>query len=133
MRRKLIKQLTKNVLGSSRMNAWEMHIIHKSNKNSKEVKIVKRADFHELKSYEKNRRETNEGKADKFMMMVHSKNIPKKATCKVPLNCYYQKDPFIIQIKKEGNVRIYKEEVHSRLIYGHDTLTDSQAVEASYG
>ncbi len=33
--------------------------------------------------------------------------------------------------KKTGNVKIYKEEDHSRLLIGHDTLTDSRAVEAS--
>jgi hypothetical protein len=46
-------------------------------KKSKEVKVVKKAEFHELKTNIKKTREIKEGKEDKFMMLM-SKNKTKK-------------------------------------------------------
>ncbi len=43
----------------------------------KEVKVVIKADFHELKTNEKTTRETKEGKEDKFMMMIRHKKTKK--------------------------------------------------------
>jgi hypothetical protein len=46
-------------------------------KKSKEVNVVKKTDFYEMKSNEKTSREIKEGKEDKFMMLM-SKNKTKK-------------------------------------------------------
>ncbi len=63
-------------------------------------------------------------------MMIRSKNKKKK-----PLQTYHLtaiiKRSIHYPDNKTGNVRIYKEEDHSRLVDGHDRLTDSRAVEAS--
>ena len=66
-------------MGNARMNALEdaYNTLIKI-KKSKEVKVFKKAEFHELKSNVKTTREINEGKEDKFMMMIHSKNTTKK-------------------------------------------------------
>ena len=63
-------------MGSARMNALEdaYNTLVKI-KKSKEVKVVKKADFHELKSNEKTSREIKEGKEDKFMMMIRHKKL----------------------------------------------------------
>jgi hypothetical protein len=45
-------------------------------KKSKEVRSVKKAEFHELKTNERTTREKDEGKEDKFMMIM-SKNKTK--------------------------------------------------------
>jgi hypothetical protein len=83
-----------------------------------------------MKSNEKIKRESNEGKEDKFMMMIRSKNKNKK-----PLQTYHLtaiiKRSIHYQNKQTGKVSVYKEEDHSRLVDGHDRLTDSRAVEAS--
>ncbi len=50
-------------MGNARMNALEDAYNTLVNiKNSREVKVVKKAKFHELKSNEKTKREINEGK-----------------------------------------------------------------------
>jgi hypothetical protein len=65
-------------MGSARMNALEdaYNTLVKI-KKSKKVKVVKKADFHELKSNEKTSREIKEGKEDKFMMMIRHKKTKK--------------------------------------------------------
>ncbi len=40
--------------------------------------MVKKTDFHEMKTNEKTSREIKEGKEDKFMMMIRSTNKTKK-------------------------------------------------------
>ncbi len=65
-------------MGNSRTNALEDAYNTLVNiKKSNEVKVVKKADFHEMKSNEKTSREIKEGKEDKFMMMIRSKNKTK--------------------------------------------------------
>jgi hypothetical protein len=118
-------------LSSSRINALEDAYKTLINiNNTKEGKSINKAEFHEMKSNEKIKREKKEGKEDKFMMMIRSKNKNKK-----PLQTYHLtaiiKRSIHYPDRKTGNVRIYREEDHSRLIDGHDTLTDSRAVEAS--
>jgi 1,2-phenylacetyl-CoA epoxidase PaaB subunit len=73
-------------MGNARMNALEDAYNTLVNiKQSKEVKVVKKAEFHELKSNEKTSREIKEGKEDKFMMMIKSKS--KKSLVKNCLTC----------------------------------------------
>ncbi len=88
-------------------------------KLSKEVKVVKRAEFHELKSNEKTSREIKEGKENKFMMMISNKKTKK------PLEKFYitavMKRTITSTNKKSGKINKYNEKDHSRLIKGHDT------------
>ena len=66
-------------MGSARLNALEDAYNTLVNiKKSKEVKVVKKAEFHELKTNEKTSREIKEGKEDKFMTLM-SKNKNKKS------------------------------------------------------
>ncbi len=66
-------------IGGSRINALEDAYKTLINiDNTKEVKAVNKIEFKELKTNEKTKRETNEGKEDKFMMMIRSKNKTKK-------------------------------------------------------
>ena len=60
-------------MGSARVHALEdaYNTLVKI-KKSKEVKVVKKAEFHELKTNEKTTRETKEGKEDKFLMMIRN-------------------------------------------------------------
>ncbi len=65
-------------MSSARMNALEdAHNTLVNIKKLKEVKVVKKAEFHELKTNEKSSREIKKGKEDKFMMLM-SKNKTKK-------------------------------------------------------
>ncbi len=66
--------------------------------------------------------------------MIHDDDSPKeesKPSCKVLFNSCYWKIYSLSKEKKIGNVRNYNEEAHSRLLVGHDWLTDSQSVEAA--
>ena len=65
-------------MGSSRMGALEDAYNTLNNiKKSKETKVFKKAEFHELKTKERTTRETKEGKEDKFMMIMAKKNTKK--------------------------------------------------------
>jgi hypothetical protein len=58
-------------MGSSQINALEdAYNTLKNIKKSKDIKVVKKGEFHELKTKEKTTREINEGKEDKFMMVI---------------------------------------------------------------
>ena len=116
-------------MGNARMNALEDAYNTLVNiKQSKEVKVVKKAEFHELKSNEKTSREIKEGKEDKFMMMI-SKNKTKKPLEKFHLTAVMKRS-ITYTHKKTGKINKYKEEDHSRVLKGHDTLTDSRVIEA---
>ena len=119
-------------MGSARMNALEDAYNTLVNiKKYREVKVVKKADFHEMKSNEKTSREIKEGKEDKFMMMIKSKTKTQKPLEKFHLTAIIKRT-IHYHDKKTGNIKYsYKEEDHSRLLTGHDTLTDSRVVEAS--
>jgi 1,2-phenylacetyl-CoA epoxidase PaaB subunit len=96
-------------MGSARMNALEdaYNTLVKI-KKSKEVKVVKKADFHELKSNEKTSREIKEGKEDKFMMMIRHKKT-KKPLEKFHLTAIIDRS-INYPDKKTGNVKYtYKE------------------------
>jgi hypothetical protein len=61
-------------MGNARMNALaDAYNTLVKIKKSKEVKVVKKAEFHELKTNEKTKRETIEGKEDNFMTMIRHK------------------------------------------------------------
>ena len=116
-------------MGNSKMNALEDAYNTLFNiKKSKEVKVVKKTEFHELKSNEKTSREIKEGKEDKFMMMI-SKNKTKKPLEKFHITAI-MKRTITYTNKKSGKINQYKEEDHSRVLKGHDTLTDSRVIEA---
>ena len=117
-------------MGSARRNALEdaYNALTKI-KKSKEVKSVKKAEFHELKTNEKTTREKKEGKEDKFMMIMN-KNKIKKPLEKFHLTAVIKRT-ITYTNKKNGRVNKYDEENHSRLLKGHDVLTDSRVVEAS--
>ena len=117
-------------MGSSRMEALEdaYNALTKI-KKSKEVKSVKKAEFHELKTNEKTTREKKEGKEDKFMMIMN-KNKIKKPLEKFHLTAVIKRT-ITYTNKKNGRVNKYDEENHSRLLKGHDVLTDSRVVEAT--
>jgi 1,2-phenylacetyl-CoA epoxidase PaaB subunit len=116
-------------MGNARMNALEDAYNTLVNiKQSKEVKVVKKAEFHELKSNEKTSREIKEGKEDKFMMMI-SKNKTKKPLEKFHLTAVMKRS-ITYTHKKTGKINKYNEEDHSRVLKGHDTLTDSRVIEA---
>ncbi len=71
-------------LGGSRINALEDAYKTLINvNNAKEGKSINKAEFDEMKSNEKIKRESNEGKEDKFMMMIRHKKTKK------PLQKYY--------------------------------------------
>ena len=116
-------------MGNSKMNALEDAYNTLVNiKKSKEVKVVKKTEFHELKSNEKTSREIKEGNEDKFMMMI-SKNKTKKPLEKFHITAI-MKRTITYTNKKSGKINQYKEEDHSRVLKGHDTLTDSRVIEA---
>jgi len=118
-------------MGNARMNALEDAYNTLVNiKNSREVKVVKKAEFHELKSNEKTSREIKEGKEDKFMMMIRHKKT-KKTLEKFHLTAIIDR---IIHYsdKKTGNIKYsYKEKEHSKPFRGQDNLTDSRVIEAT--
>ncbi len=119
-------------MGCARMNALEdaYNTLVKI-KKSKEVKVVKKADFHELKTNEKTSQEIKEGKEDKFMMMIKSKTKTIKPLEKFHLTAIIKRTIHYTD-KKTGKIKYsYKEGDHSRLLPGHDTLTDSRLVMAS--
>ncbi len=65
-------------MGSSQMNAIEdAYNTLKNIKKSREIKIGKKGEFHELKTNERTARKINEGKEDKFIAII-SKNKTKK-------------------------------------------------------
>ena len=117
-------------MGNARMEALEdaYNALNKINK-SKEVKTVKKSDFHELKTNEKTTREKKEGKEDKFMMLM-SKTKTKKPLEKFHLTAI-MKRTITYTNKNSGKINKYDEENHSRLLKGHDVLTDSRVIEAT--
>jgi len=117
-------------MGNSRMEALEdaYNALNKV-KKSKEVKTVKKSDFHELKTNERTTREKKEGKEDKFMMLM-SKNKNKKSLEKFHLTAIIKRT-ITYTNKKNGRINKYDEENHSRLLVGHDKLTDSRVIEAT--
>jgi hypothetical protein len=119
-------------MGNARMNALEdaYNTLIKI-KKSKEVKVFKKAEFHELKSNVKTTREINEGKEDKFMMMIHSKNKTKKPLEKFHLTAI-MKRTITYTNKKTGKINKYNEEDHSRVLKGHDILTDSRVLKLNH-
>ena len=117
-------------MGSARLNALEDAYNTLVNiKKSKEVKVVKKAEFHELKTNEKTSREIKEGKEDKFMTLM-SKNKNKKPLEKFHLTAVLKRT-ITYTNKKSGKINKYNEEDHSRVLKGHDTLTDSRVIEAT--
>ena len=119
-------------MGSSQMNALEDAYNTLNNiKKSKEIKIVKKGEFHELKTKERTTREINEGKEDKLMAII-SKNKTKKPYEKFHMTAV-MKLTITYTNKKSGKINRYNEEDHSRLLKGHDVLTDSRVIEASSG
>jgi len=116
-------------MGSSQMNALEDAYNTLNNiKKSKEIKIVKKGEFHELKTKERTTREINEGKEDKLMAII-SKNKTKKPYEKFHMTAV-MKQTITYTNKKSGKINRYNEEDHSRLLKGHDVLTDSRVIEA---
>ena len=117
-------------MGNSRMEALEdaYNALNKV-KKSKEVKTVKKSDFHELKTNERTTREKKEGKEDKFMTLM-SKNKNKKTLEKFHLTAIIKRT-ITYTNKKNGRINKYDEENHSRLLVGHDKLTDSRVIEAT--
>jgi len=117
-------------MGNSRMEALEdaYNALNKV-KKSKDVKTVKKSDFHELKTNERTTREKKEGKEDKFMMLM-SKNKNKKSLEKFHLTAIIKRT-ITYTNKKNGKINKYDEENHSRLLVGHDKLTDSRVIEAT--
>ena len=117
-------------MGNSRMEALEdaYNALNKV-KKSKDVKTVKKSDFHELKTNERTTREKKEGKEDKFMMLM-SKNKTKKSLEKFHLTAIIKRT-ITYTNKKNGRINKYDEENHSRLLVGHDKLTDSRVIEAT--
>ena len=117
-------------MGSSRMSALEDAYNTLNNiKKSKDIKVVKKAEFHELKTKERTTRETKEGKEDKFMMIMAKKNT-KKTLHKYHFIAIIDRN-ITYTDKKSGKVDVYTEKEHSRLLKGHDKLTDSRVIEAS--
>ena len=101
-------------MGSARINALEdaYNTLVKI-KKSKEVKVVKKAEFHELKTNEKTTRETKEGKEDKFLMMIRHKKTNKTLE-KFHLTAIIDRSIHYAD-KNIGNVKYsYKEKEHSR-------------------
>ena len=117
-------------MGSAKLNTLEDAYNTLVNiKKSKEVKVVKKAEFHELKTNEKTSREIKEGKEDKFMtLMIRNKN--KKPLEKFHLTAVLKRT-ITYTNKKSGKINKYIEEDHSRVLKGHDTLTDSRVIEAT--
>ncbi len=75
-----------------------------------------------MKSNEKTSREIKEGNKDRFMMMI-SKNKAKKHLKKFHITAIMKRTTTYTN-KKTGKINKYKEEDHSRVLKGHDTLTD---------
>ncbi len=97
--------------------------------NSKESKVFNKGNLKELKLNERLNRQKEQGKEDKFMMMI-TKNKNKKNLEKYHLNAIIKRS-ILYTNTKTGKSKMYKEEDHSRLLKGHDMLTDSRVVEAT--
>jgi hypothetical protein len=86
-------------MGNARMNALEdaYNTLVNIKKSSKEV--IKKSEFHELKTNEKIAREIKEGKEDKFMMLISKKN--QKPLAKLHLTAIMKKKliPIKTQVK----------------------------------
>ena len=83
-----------------------------------------------MKSNEKTSREIKEGKEDKFMMMIRSKNKTQKPLEKFHITAIIKRT-ITYTHKKTGKIDKYNEEDHSRVLKGHDVLTDSRVIEAT--
>ena len=84
-----------------------------------------------MKTNEKTSREIKEGKEDKFMMMIKSKNKTKKPLEKFHLTAILDRIMHYHD-KKTGNIKYsYKEKDHSKPFRGQDKLTDSRVIEAT--
>ena len=83
----------------------------------------------ELNLNERLNRQKEQGKEDKFMMMI-TKNKNKKNLEKYHLNAIIKRS-ILYTNTKTGKSKMYKEEDHSRVLKGHDMLTDSRVVEAT--
>ena len=94
---------------------------------STEAKVHKNKDFKAIKQEEKAKRETKEGKVDKFMMLM-SKTKNKKLY-KYHLTANIERK--ITYTSKKGKVSVYKEHQHNKKLVGYDNLVDSRVVEAS--
>jgi hypothetical protein len=117
-------------MGSARMNALKDAYNTLVNiKKSREVKVVKKAEFHELKPNEKTSREIKIGKEDKFMTLI-SRNKPEKPLQKIHLTAI-MKRTITYTHKKTGKNNKYNKEDHSMVSKGHDVLTDSRVIEAT--
>ena len=117
-------------MGSSQINALEdAYNTLKNIKKSKDIKVVKKGEFHELKTKEKTTREINEGKEDKFMMVI-SKIKNKKTLHKYHLTAIIDRNVTYTN-SKSGKINVYTEKEHNKLLKGHDKLTDSRIIEAS--
>ena len=97
--------------------------------NSNDSKIFNKSNLKELKQKERLARQKEQGKEDKFMMMI-TKNKTKKPLEKYHLNAIIKRS-ILYTNAKTGKNKMYKEEDHSRLLKGHDMLTDSRVVEAT--
>ena len=94
---------------------------------STESKVYKNKDFKAIKQEEKTKRETKEGKVDKFMMIMNkSKN---KKLFKFHLTANIERK--ITYTSKKGKVSVYKENEHNKKLVGYDNLVDSRVVEAA--
>ena len=118
-------------MSRARLNALEdaYNTLNKI-KKSKDVKVVNKGDFHELKTHERTKREIKQGNEDKFMTMIRKQKTKKKMD-KYHLTAVIKRS---IQYydKKTGQIKkTYKEEDHVRKLIGHDMLTDSRMIEAS--
>jgi len=99
-------------------------------KKSNENKVVKKSDFHELKSKVKNSRETKEGTEDKFMMMIR-RNKAKKQMDKFHITAIIERSIHYPDKKTGITKYTYEEKNHPRQLVGHDKLTDSRIIEAT--
>jgi len=97
--------------------------------NSKESKVFNKGNLKELNLNERLNRQKEQGKEDKFMMMI-TKNKNKKNLEKYHLNAIIKRS-ILYTNTKTGKSKMYKEEDHSRVLKGHDMLTDSRVVEAT--
>ena len=102
-------------------------------KESNVNKKLTKEEFHEMKTNERITRQGQEETVETMLRKKHPKQ-PKTKT-KKPLEKYHLSaliDRTITYTnKKSGKINTYAEAEHSRLLKGHDKLTDSRIIEAS--